>query len=70
MGLTPRKEAGVGIPTTRSLGDQGTFQSSPIPEVPAAFECNRLGLAAGGPPPPVPTHTHTLPELEIRQVLG
>ena len=59
VGLTPRKEAGVGIPTTRSLGDRGTFQSSPIPEVPAAFGCNRLGLAAGGPPPPPCPHTRT-----------
>ena len=59
VGLTPRKEAGVGIPTIRSLGDRGTFQSSPIPEVPAAFGCNRLGLAAGGPPPPPCPHTRT-----------
>ena len=72
VGANLKKEAGVGIPTTRSLGDQGTFQSSPIPEVPAAFGCSRLGLAAGGPPSPPPappTPTHTLPELEIPQVL-
>ena len=42
--------SGLEIPTTRSLGAQGTFQNSSIPEVPASFGCSRLGLAAGGPP--------------------
>ena len=57
-----KKEAGVGIPTTRSLGAQGTFQISSIPEVPTFFWGSRLDLAARGHPPP-------LPELEILQVL-
>ena len=42
--------SGLGIPTTRSLGAQGTFRNSSIPEVPTSFGCSRLGLAAGGPP--------------------
>ena len=49
-GMTPRKESGVGMPTTRSLVAQGTFQSSSIPDIPASFGFSRLGLAAGGPP--------------------
>ena len=42
--------SGPEIPTTRSLGAQGTFRNSSIPEVPASFGCSRLGLAVGGPP--------------------
>ena len=49
--VTPRKETGIGMPTTRSLVAQGTFQSSSIPDVLAPFGFSRLGLAAGGPPP-------------------
>ena len=47
-GVTLRKEAGGGNPTTRRHGARGTLQSSSSPETPPSFGGTRFSAAAGG----------------------